>query len=65
MVGTIRIDSPDGVCVDVKDRTDGVLETRLYMRRVSAACYRTYFLVAQNHVGSTRHKVPLVRRRRM
>ena len=42
------IHSPGGVCVYVKDRGDGVLETRLYMRRVSVASYRTYVLVAQN-----------------
>jgi len=49
------------LCVDMKDRSDGVLETRLYMRRVTADCYQAYFLVAENTVGSTRHKVALAR----
>jgi len=57
----MRIHSPDGACVYIKDRSDGALETRLYMRRVSVASYQTYFLVAENTVGSTKHRVALRR----
>ena len=48
------------VCV-IKDRGDRALEVRLYMRRVTAESYRTYLLVAENDVGSTRHRVTLAR----
>jgi len=47
--------------VYLQDRSDGVMETKLFMRRTLPASFKKYTLVAENSVGIKREDVELVR----
>jgi len=39
---------------------DGLIETRLFMRKTTWSSFRKYVLVAENSVASSRHEVELI-----
>jgi len=46
----------------LKVRTDGTMETRLFMRRARPTCFRSYRLFAENDVGTTTAETELLQR---
>jgi len=46
--------------VTVQDRSDGMMESSLFMRQATAASFRTYKLHAENSVAVTTARVTLV-----
>jgi len=43
-------------------KTDGEMETRLFMRRARASSFRSYRLFAENEVGTTTSETQLLQR---
>lgn len=48
------------ICCFVKDRTDGVLETQLYISETKPESFRAYSIVAENVVGRSLGEATLI-----
>lgn len=52
------------MCGHVQDRSDGPMETRLFMRQANPSSFRTYTLYAENGVAVTTADITLTESRR-